>query len=114
MLHTRAALTPPLVLNEPYGSDIVGGVLYVADRDGSTRPDEKGVAVIRRFTMATGLPHVWAAGDCTGEYELTHMSEHMAKQAVTNAILKVPASIDRRGLTWTTFTTPSFSGTSST
>ncbi len=54
----------------------------------------------------TSLSHVWAAGDCTGEYQLTHMSEHMAKQAVTNAILKIPASIDRAGLTWTTFTVP--------
>ena len=27
----RAALTPPLVLNEPFGSDIVKGTLYVAD-----------------------------------------------------------------------------------
>ena len=52
----RAALNPPLVLNEPYGSDIVDGVLYLADRDGSTRPDDKGVAVIRRFTLATGAP----------------------------------------------------------
>ncbi len=52
----RAALSPPLVLNEPFGSDIRDGVLYLADRDGSTRPDDRGVAVIRRFTMATGLP----------------------------------------------------------
>jgi hypothetical protein len=52
----RAALTPPLVLNEPYGSDIVDGTLYLADRDGSTSADDKGVAVIRRFTLATGLP----------------------------------------------------------
>ena len=52
----RAALTPPLVLNEPYGSDIVKGTLYLADRDGSTGPDVKGVAVIRRFSMATGEP----------------------------------------------------------
>jgi hypothetical protein len=52
----RVALTPALVLNEPYGSDIVDGVLYLADRDGSTRPDDKGVAVIRRFTLSTGLP----------------------------------------------------------
>ena len=29
----RASLTPPLVLNEPYGSDIAKGVLYLADRD---------------------------------------------------------------------------------
>jgi hypothetical protein len=52
----RAALTPPLVLNEPYGSDVAGGVLYLADRDGSTSPQDKGVAVIRRFTLATGAP----------------------------------------------------------
>jgi sugar lactone lactonase YvrE len=52
----RAALTPPLVLNEPYGSDIVKGTLYLADRDGSTSPTDKGVAVIRRFDMATGTP----------------------------------------------------------
>ena len=52
----RAALTPPLVLNEPYGSDIVNGMLYLADRDGSTGPTDKGVAVIRRFNMTTGEP----------------------------------------------------------
>jgi sugar lactone lactonase YvrE len=44
------------VLNEPYGSDVAGGVLYLADRDGSTSPQDKGVAVIRRFTLATGSP----------------------------------------------------------
>lgn len=52
----RGNLTPPLVLNEPYGSDIANGMLYVADRDGSTTPTEPGVAVIRRFSMQTGAP----------------------------------------------------------
>jgi hypothetical protein len=52
----RANLTPPLVLNEPFGSDIVNDVLYVADRDGGTTPTEPSVAVIRRFNMQTGLP----------------------------------------------------------
>lgn len=52
----RASLTPPLVLNEPYGSDIANGMLYVADRDGNTTPTEPGVAVIRRFNMQTGAP----------------------------------------------------------
>jgi sugar lactone lactonase YvrE len=52
----RARLTPPLVLNEPYGSDIAKGVLYVADRDGGTTDTEKSVAVIRRFNMQTGAP----------------------------------------------------------
>jgi len=52
----RATLTPPLVLNEPYGSDIANGKLYVADRDGGTMPNEPSVAVIRRFDMRTGAP----------------------------------------------------------
>ena len=52
----RAALTPPLVLNEPYGSDIANGMLYVADRDGGTAPGETSVAVIRRFNLRTGAP----------------------------------------------------------
>ena len=32
-------MTPPLVLNEPLGSDIANGVLYLADRDGGTEPE---------------------------------------------------------------------------
>lgn len=52
----RAALTPPLVLNEPFGSDIARGMLYVADRDGGTRAGEPSVAVIRRFDLRTGAP----------------------------------------------------------
>ena len=52
----RSALMPPLVLNEPYGSDIANGMLYVADRDGATSPTDASVAVIRRFDMRTGAP----------------------------------------------------------
>jgi hypothetical protein len=52
----RAGLTPPLVLNEPYGSDIANGMLYVADRDGGTTATEPSVAVIRRFNLKTGVP----------------------------------------------------------
>lgn len=50
----RAALEPPLVLNEPFGSDIVNGVLYLADRDGGTSATDPSVAVIRRFDLRTG------------------------------------------------------------
>ena len=52
----RRNLTPALVLNEPYGSDIANGMLYVADRDGGTNANEPSVAVIRRFNMQTGAP----------------------------------------------------------
>jgi hypothetical protein len=52
----RANLTPPLVLNEPYGSDIANGMLYLADRDGGTTPSDPSVAVVRWFNLQTGAP----------------------------------------------------------
>ncbi len=54
----------------------------------------------------TSQERVYAIGDCTGEYQLTHMSEHMAKVAMSNAVLKVPAKIDRKHVPWCTFADP--------
>jgi len=58
----RDDMNPPLVLNEPFGSFLHQGVLYLADSDGGT-PDPKNVgqntprvAVLRTFDMATGRP----------------------------------------------------------
>ena len=52
----RGKLSPALVLNEPFGSDIANGELYVADRDGGTSASDPSVAVIRKFDMKTGAP----------------------------------------------------------
>jgi hypothetical protein len=52
----RTSMKPPLVLNEPLGSDIAGGVLYLADRDGGTAPNDPVISVVRKFNMQTGLP----------------------------------------------------------
>ena len=52
----RSNLKPPLVLNEPLGSDIANGVLYMADRDGGTTPTDPAVSVVRKFNMKTGAP----------------------------------------------------------
>jgi hypothetical protein len=53
---TRDNMTPPLMLNEPLGSDIANGVLYLADRDGGTGPNDPAISVIRSFNMQTGMP----------------------------------------------------------
>jgi len=45
-----------LTLNHSFGSDIVNGILYVADIDGGTMATEPTVAVIRKFNMKTGAP----------------------------------------------------------
>lgn len=58
----RDSMYPPLVLNEPFGSVVRDGRLYLSDRDGGTAdPATPGqtlpsTAVIRIFDMATGAP----------------------------------------------------------
>ena len=52
----RSNLNPQLVLNDPLGSEIADGILYVADRDGGTGSDDPSTAVIRRFDLETGTP----------------------------------------------------------
>lgn len=54
----------------------------------------------------TNQSHIFAVGDVTGRYQFTHMSGHMAKVAVTNALLKVPSSIDTEHVPWVTYTEP--------
>lgn len=41
-------------VNDPFGSDIVNGVLYLADRVGGTAEDDPQVATVTMWDMATG------------------------------------------------------------
>ena len=52
----RSSLSPPLVLNDPFGSDIENGILYIADQNGGTGSDDPSVSVVRRFDLKTGKP----------------------------------------------------------
>ncbi len=52
----RSTMTTPLIMNEPLGSDIANGILYLADRDGGTSPTDPAVSVVRKFNMQTGAP----------------------------------------------------------
>ena len=65
---------------------------------------KKGITVDDR--CRTSQPHIFAVGDVTGRYQFTHMSEHMAKVAATNAILKLPSKIDTEHVPWVTYTEP--------
>ncbi len=66
--------------------------------------NERGIAVNRR--CQSSAKHIYACGDVAGRHLFTHMAEHMAKVAVTNAILRIPSKMDERHVTWTTFTEP--------
>ena len=52
----RNNMKPPLVFNEPSGSDIMNEVFYVSDRDGGTGPTDPISAVVRMFSMKDGTP----------------------------------------------------------
>lgn len=54
----------------------------------------------------TNVTHVYAAGDVTGQFAFTHMSEHTAKVAVTHALLRLPMKVDAAHLPWVTYTDP--------
>ncbi len=54
----------------------------------------------------TNISNIYAVGDVTGRYQFTHMSEHMAKVAATNALIKVPMKIDINHVPWVTYTDP--------
>jgi pyruvate/2-oxoglutarate dehydrogenase complex dihydrolipoamide dehydrogenase (E3) component len=64
----------------------------------------QGITVDDRCRTSQG--HIYAVGDVTGRYQFTHMSNHMAKVAVTNALLKVPSKIDKDHVPWVTYTEP--------
>ncbi|MDR9419952.1 dihydrolipoyl dehydrogenase family protein [Gracilimonas sp.] len=67
---------------------------------------EKGNVTVNE-SCRTNKRHIYAAGDVTGRYQFTHMSEHMAKIAATKALLKlVPMKIEKDMVSWVTFTDP--------
>ncbi len=64
----------------------------------------RGVTVDAR--CRTSQAGVWAVGDVTGRYQFTHMSDHMARVAAQNAVLKLPKKIDAAHVPWVTYTDP--------
>lgn len=65
---------------------------------------KKGIEVNDK--CRTSVRNIYAVGDVTGRYQFTHMSEHMAKVAVSNALLKFPMKIDHQHVPWCTYTDP--------
>lgn len=89
------------------GREVGTGPLRL-DRAG-VRADRNGIVVNHR--CRTSVPHIYAVGDATGRYQLTHMAEHMAKVAITNCILRWPSSMDESNVPWCTFTSPELAHT---
>ncbi len=82
----RDGMNPPLKLNEPYGSDLVNGVLYLADRDGGTTPTDPIISVVRRFNMKSGaqLPDI-RVGDASWLNDIAVAADGTIYGTVTGA-----------------------------
>lgn len=77
----------------------------------SLQPDAAGIkteegGIVVNDKCRTNIRHIYAVGDVTGRYQFTHMSEHMAKIATSNALLKMPMKIDKKHVPWVTYTEP--------
>ena len=54
----------------------------------------------------TNIDNIFAVGDCAGTFQFTHYAEHMAKKAVSTALLKFPFKIEPDTIIWSTYTDP--------
>lgn len=66
--------------------------------------NEKGIKVDRY--LRTTVPHIWACGDCIGEYQFAHMAEVEGRIVLQNILLPLSQSPDYAGVPWATFTEP--------
>ncbi len=76
------------------------------------RYDNNGIRV--NTSCRTNLNHIYAIGDVTGRYRLTHMAVHMARVAANNALLRFPQLIDTKNVPQVIFTDPEIAHTGAT
>ncbi len=66
--------------------------------------DKRGIIVDDH--CRTKARNIYACGDVAGRFQFTHFAEHMAKVAVSSALLHFPMSLDTKHITWCTYTDP--------
>ena len=57
-------------------------------------------------TLRTNVPHIWAAGDITSQYQFTHVASDQGKLVAHNVFAQEPQAFDDRVIPWVTFTDP--------
>lgn len=62
----------------------------------------------------TNVKNIYAVGDVAGRYQFTHMADHMAKIAVTRALMKIPMKFDEKHVVWATYSDPELAHVGST
>ncbi|WP_432736872.1 dihydrolipoyl dehydrogenase family protein [Maridesulfovibrio sp. FT414] len=69
----------------------------VALDKGSVRVDSR---------MRTSVPHIYAAGDVTGQHRFTHAAGYEGGIVISNAVFLLPRKADYTWLPWCTYTDP--------
>lgn len=64
--------------------------------------DKRGIKI--NESCRTNVDNIFAVGDCAGTFQFTHYAEHMAKKAVSTALLKIPFKIEPESIIWSTYT----------
>lgn len=64
----------------------------------------KGIPVDEK--MRTNVPHIYAVGDITGEYQFTHAAGYEGGIVIANAIFKMPRKANYTLLPWVTYCDP--------
>ncbi len=64
----------------------------------------KGIKVDKH--LQTSVPRIWACGDCTGQYQFSHIAEVEARIVLQNILLPINQEPDYAGIPWGTFTDP--------
>jgi pyruvate/2-oxoglutarate dehydrogenase complex dihydrolipoamide dehydrogenase (E3) component len=57
-------------------------------------------------TLRTNVPHIWAAGDVTSQYQFTHVASDQGELVAHNVFAQEPKAFDDRVIPWVTFTDP--------
>ncbi len=66
--------------------------------------ERRGLKLDKR--LRTTHPHIYAAGDVTGEYQFTHAAGYEGGIVLANAVLHIPRRVDYSSFPWCTFTDP--------
>ncbi|MCG8530184.1 MAG: FAD-dependent oxidoreductase [Desulfovibrionales bacterium] len=65
---------------------------------------KKGIPVDDK--MRTNVPHIYAVGDVTGQYQFTHAAGYEGGIVIANAVFKLPRKANYTWLPWVTYSDP--------
>lgn len=68
------------------------------------KTNKKGIEVDEM--LRTSVPHIWAAGDVTGQYQFTHFAYQQGKHVGQNIFADQPQPFNHHVIPWITYTDP--------